>query len=241
MDEVNTYINGDIYIRVTPTDISDVVKDLIALTEYALGELDRVEATNEDLDADCIREPVNDVLEHLKDEKTSLYYGACEHFNILRTDGENHVMISVYPKENVRIKTEDSELKDDYIKLTDFLGSAKYIGRRFRRTVNFEGVKRFTPIPNDELYVVALYATDDAMLVLNVVSDGSYFGMLDPRYFKDGKYELYGGNLNIHTDRKELYKSILLQTYKKYQDNNKASMHGDSDDDSMGPRERGFN
>ena len=239
MTEVNTYINGDIYIKVKPTDMSAVAKELISLTENVVGEADGTQTTNENSDANCMRGPVNDVLKYLKDEKNSLYYELCEHFNILRTDGKNHTMIAVEQKDNVRSEIDDERLKDEYIRLVDFLESANYIGKRFRRTENIEGVKRFTPIPNDDLYVVALYATDDAMLVLNIVSEGSYFGMLDPRYFKDGKYELYGGDLNIYKDRKELYKQVSLQTYKKYRDNNNS--YGSSDSNGMGPRERGFN
>ena len=103
----------------------------------------------------------------IEEKRKKTDYSFCENFNILITDGIKHKMITCSGIVNAEYDVTRKQIEDEFVRLDDFLDSAKYIGRKFRRTANIKNTndKSYQNVDDNNNYIVVLYATDYAMLV----------------------------------------------------------------------------
>ena len=141
----------------------------------------------------------------------------------------------VFEIENVSL----DDINKRFIKLSDFINDAKFIGREFRRTQPVcryskyksvsngfvRGIRRLTLVPNDcgvitdrsymENYEnnknIVLYAKDNMFLVKYISRFGEVYKIIDCSYTSDGNYEFYGDVYEEYRDRDKVYSEIVEQ------------------------------
>lgn len=121
-----------------------------------------------------------------------------------------------------------NELNKGYIKLSEFIKEAEYVGREFRRTVPVITYCNNTSI-KDNSYLdrygfennkhIVLYMKDNTCLVKYMCSYGSGYCIIDCRYIQDSNYEFIGSIYEEYRDRLKVYFDVLKEINKmKYND-----------------------
>jgi len=107
-------------------------------------------------------------------------------------------------------------LQRDFIKLSDFLSKATFVGREFKRTTPIKTStgkidKSYIPFSNGPRYIV-LYATQDLFLIKRIDSYGEEkYSLINSRYTLDGKYEFFGPVHEQYKDKIKVYRDIVTQ------------------------------
>lgn len=141
----------------------------------------------------------------------------------------------VYELDNMSL----DDINKRFIKLSDFIKDAKFIGREFRRirpvcryskykSVSngfVRGIRRLTFVPNncgiieDRSYMenyennknIVLYMKDNMFLVKYISRYGEIYKIIDCSYVCDGNYEFYGGVYEEYRDRDRVYSEVVNQ------------------------------
>ena len=141
----------------------------------------------------------------------------------------------VFEIENVSL----DDINKRFIKLSDFINDAKFIGREFRRTqpvcryskyksvsnVFVRGIRRFTLVPNDcgvitdrsymESYDnsknIVLYVKNNTFLVKYISRSDDVYKIIHSGYVWDGNYEFMGEVYEEYMDRDRVYSEIFEQ------------------------------
>lgn len=132
------------------------------------------------------------------------------------------------------------ELNKRFIKLSDFIRDAEFVGREFRRT---QPVYRYTKfnsvysgfvrginrwhlvntrdynVRTDRSYMrnyendknIVLYMKDNIFLVKYISCYGEFYKIIDCSYTSDGNYEFYGKVYEEYRDRDKVYLDIVKQ------------------------------
>ena len=127
-------------------------------------------------------------------------------------NNEPHPLIRDYNKRE--------ELAKDFIKLSDFLNIATFVGRQFirtshRLTLNGKVDKSFMPSnesSSKEKYIV-LYAMQDLFLI-RVVDDpltSDRYELINSKYTIDGNYKFIGKTYPEYKDKQKVYIEIFEQ------------------------------
>lgn len=150
--------------------------------------------------------------------------------NQYSTDGD-----LVFEIENMSL----DDINKRFIKLSDFIKDAKFVGREFRRTQPVcryskyksvyngyvRGIRRLMLIPNscgvikDRSYMesyensknIVLYVKDNMFLVKYISRYGEIYKIIDCSYVCDGNYEFYGDVYEEYMDRDMVYSEIIKQ------------------------------
>lgn len=215
-NEVDFIINGEIYLKRGPEigDSSNTIKKLDDMI-YGLELLRTKEKDSEKID-DFLTQAKN-----LKDYAESVdgkisFAGTNSFFKAFTTDGINIELreCNIASKKS-RLYNSLEELNNDFIKLSDFLNKATFVGRKFRRTkplgANFGKTDRsFMNTSLDEHIV--LYATQDLFLAkeINYSGDDAYT-LIYSRYTLDGNYVFYGPVYSEYKDTQKVYSEIMEQ------------------------------
>ena len=113
-----------------------------------------------------------------------------------------------------------NKLDKDFIKLSQFLSKATFVGRQFRRT---KPIKDYSGC-DDTSYMnvsgvdicIALYCTQDLFLVkeINSILGLERYRLINSRYTLDGNYEFLGPVYEEYRDKEQVYSEILQQVTK---------------------------
>lgn len=111
-----------------------------------------------------------------------------------------------------------NKLNKDFIKLSQFLSKATFVGRQFRRTKpikDYIGCDNTSYMSGVDIYIV-LYCTQDLFLVksINPILGHESYGLINSQYTLDGNYEFLGPVYEEYRDKEQVYYEILQQVTK---------------------------
>ena len=221
-NDINFIINGEIYLKKgsESADLSELIKktdDIIFCLDYVKP----IEKDKEKIDDFLTKFKLLKTYEESIDEKQS-FSGAGSFWKAFTTDGRSIELRQCDIVQNdARIYSSIEELNSDFIKLSDFLNKATFVGRKFKRTTplkakNGKSDRSFMDVTYNE-YIV-LYATQDLFLVKETDElDGDKYRLIYSRYTLDGNYVFYGEVYSEYKDKQKVYSEILeqLKTYNK--------------------------
>jgi len=225
MKNVEFIIDGEIYLKKNPkvTDYSDLAEELkgiITDIEYDISK------ENPDFSMATKLGGYKHLLDRVEFHNGKLSYIDNIYFWQLSTqDGSTINMTRCEPYiGNPTVKYCSIEkLNRDYIKLSDFLEKAIFVGRSFRRTKPIIDIYEkqdntytddsFASIINTQ-YIV-LYAMQDLFLIKrkDAIHEDEY-GLIDSRYTLDGNYEFFGPVYEEYNNKNRVYSEILEQISK---------------------------
>ena len=116
-----------------------------------------------------------------------------------------------------------NELNYGYIKLSDFLRDAKYIGRGFKRiepVITYYGTDIDICRIIDNMYLeidgydnkyIVLYEKDNIFLVKYMFGYNEWYSIIDCRYIQDGNYQFYGKVYEEYKNIDRVYLEIMEQ------------------------------
>lgn len=117
-----------------------------------------------------------------------------------------------------RVYSSIKNMKNDFIKLSDFLEKATFVGRKFKRT------KALTDLTGDidqsymdfnldiyEIKYIVLYATQDLFLIKMISKYEEEYALINSKYTLDGNYEFFGPVYEEYRNMNKVYKEILEQ------------------------------
>lgn len=141
----------------------------------------------------------------------------------------------VYELDNMSL----DDINKRFIKLSDFIKDAKFIGREFRRTNPVcryskyksvsngfvRGIRRLVLVPNscgvieDRSYMenyennknIVLYMKDNMFLVKYISRFGEVYKIIDCSYVCDDNYEFYGDVYEEYMNREKVYSEVVSQ------------------------------
>ena len=133
---------------------------------------------------------------------------------------QNKIVMQVVNKRKVESKmvfNNVSKMKEHFVRLSDFLSNANYIGREFKRTKpTSNGSKSFM---SSSTGVLALYEYDGIILTKK-----GRFCTLEKYYVDDGNYTFVGDVNEEYRDKDKLYQEImqqLMEYREEYKDSKK--------------------
>lgn len=113
------------------------------------------------------------------------------------------------------------EINKGYIKLSDFLRNANYVGKKFRRTaplITYYGTDEVKYRMKDNSYLdvddyenIVLYSMDNIFLVKCISCFGEIYKIIGCNYIIDGNYEFYGDIYEEYNNRDKIYLEIVKQ------------------------------
>ena len=121
------------------------------------------------------------------------------------------------------------ELDKNFMKLTDFLEKAEYIGKYFKRTrpkyykstglINTKGDIGYMKEDSRHL---ALFKLGNKLLIRtkDLYHEEFEINIIDPRYLDDGNYTFYGNFNKEFEDKKKVYRLIHNQIVGQIKENN---------------------
>lgn len=158
-----------------------------------------------------------------------LYYiddsGVDSFFQICENGLENY---KLYEYDNCGIIKEHEnisldKLKEGFIKLSDFLKNATFVGREFERkgaTIRYSYYGESHVEKRDASYVegfnegeknIVLYIKGNIFLVKHITNNTCEYRIVGCRYTQDGNYKFLGPVYEEYNDRKKVYSEILEQ------------------------------
>ncbi len=226
MENINFVINGELYLKRGPKiiDISDKIielNDKIKDIEYDISKEN----------PDFSNAPLLEYYKQLKDELESLgnqldYRYTDKFFQLFTPDGNTFTLT---PCELAGFIPQAKEyhskekLANDFIKLSDFLNKATFVGKEFKRTkpitLTSGRLDRNYMINNSRTKYIILYAMQDLFLAkridtLNPKCITSRYILINSLYTLDGKYEFFGPIHEEYRDKNKVYSEILKQVNK---------------------------
>ena len=159
----------------------------------------------------------NNTLDKVKNDLEKIYNCdvstlAFTHFWRIMPISETNVQLNLLCDEvNVECYGKNEWLDNLFIKLTDFLKEAKYVGRYFYRTEGIMDKKNnivdlnYTKMLGCQ--ALLLYQTE----YLSIVLINGKYELIDSKYINDGYIEYYGEKEDYYQDRNEFIQSIYKQ------------------------------
>lgn len=157
---------------------------------------------------------------------TERSYAGTESFWQLSATNDKLIILNRCDKmfQSKRVYSSIERIKNDFIKLSDFLEKAIFVGRKFKRikpTKDSGGEQDDSYILYDKKFssqYIVLYATQDLFLIKRIDRIlGEEYALINSRYTLDGNYEFFGPVYEEYRDRNKVYREILEQIngYKK--------------------------
>ena len=117
------------------------------------------------------------------------------------------------------------ELNNGYIKLSDFIKNARFIGREFKRIgpgITYYGIDRDMAKIRDSRYLeideygyddkyIVLYEKDNTFKVRYICGNSRWYGIVDCIYIQDGMYKFIGPVYEEYRDKEKVYLEIVEQ------------------------------
>lgn len=116
------------------------------------------------------------------------------------------------------------ELNKNFIRLSDFLKIAKFVGREFKRNKPIkdyagEDDNSFRQIIDNRTKYIVLYATQELFLIKRVDKYRDKYALINSRYTLDGNYEFFGPVYEEYRDTKKVYSEIFNQVSEQMKKN----------------------
>lgn len=164
---------------------------------------------------------IRDNLEENKMQLDDLYI---DEFYVLITNGVDFQLESSkhhLNESDYRIYHDKSQMTREFTSLIDFLNTATFVGRKFRRLkpIVTDGIKDYSYTDLQlklDGEVIVLYAMQDLFLVKDMSKMfGTRYELIRSKYTLDNNYEFYGKVYNEYADMGQVYKEISIQLSKE--------------------------
>lgn len=212
------FINGEIYLKKGPS----IFNSTITLSDvYERIDDLNFELSKENPDFSLARDLK--AYENLKDQFEAvdgkLDYSYTEDFWQAYKERNGILLKCSYSNSVERVYKDIEQLESDFVKLSDFLDKATFVGRKFRRTKPVihhtgKGDKSYMFV-DDKYYYIVLYAMQDLFLVMKHSYNGDEYLLINSQYTLDGNYEFYGEVFQEYADKDMVYREILEQIENK--------------------------
>jgi len=209
------FINGEIYLKKGPTvfnqeyNLNARIDDL----KFVLSK------ENPDLSLFETLEFYEELKEEVQGKADVIDYSGTEFFWQAFNDNNGVLVTCAMASCLDKVYKSMAEMERDFIKLSDFLDKAIFVGRNFRRTkpIVFQTgkVANMYMSETDEYYHVVLYAMQDLFLVKKYSKIGEEYQLINSQCTMDGNYEFYGEVFNQYADKDMVYREILEQVEHK--------------------------
>ena len=209
------FINGEIYLKKGPIvfnqyhNLNDKIDDL----KFVLSK------GNPDLSLFETLEFYEELKEEVWRKDDVIDYSGTEFFWQAFNDNKGVLVTCAMASSLDKIYKSIDEMERDFIKLSDFLDKATFVGRKFRRTkpIVFQAgkVAKMYMSETGEYYHVVLYAMQDLFLVKKYSKIGEEYQLINSQCTMDGNYEFYGEVFNQYADKDMVYREILEQVEHK--------------------------
>lgn len=214
--ENNIIINGDIYLKRGPeifnpdSSLDDEINELEFETSKEIPDFE-----------------LFDYLEKFKSIRGMAgqqdYWGT-DSFWKMFTDGETFEMLECRQPYLKKSYSSFDELNKNFIRLSDFLKIAKFVGREFKRNKPIkdyagEDDNRYCLLKNDGTKYVVLYATQELFLIKWINNLFDEYALIKSRYTSDGNYEFFGPVHEEYRDTKKVYSEIFNQVSEQMKKN----------------------
>ena len=220
MDYIDCLINGEIYLKRGPEpfksqdlqDIDDKIYDLnfnLSSSNSDFNDFDKLEKLTEI--KNCFSEIIG------KPD----YSGCSSFWQLFTNDGTSITMIrndSYHQKRNYDNKR---QAERDFVKLSDFLENATFVGREFKRTqpIVIDINIRYGKYKEDKSYMgnvdsfkyIVLYATQELFLIKRICNGKEEYGLINSKYTLDGNYVFFGEVYEEYKDKEKVYSEVFKQ------------------------------
>ena len=199
-------INGEIYIKRGPEifHIPDSIKDN---KNYLEGDS---LSDNPKLPPWFNKLAMN-IINNMESHEGKKDYNGCSEFwtSIVSDNGiymmeqsENKLFVTIFNYKSRK------DLNKDFIRLSEFLGKAMYVGRYLKRTSQLDSNE---VLMNEDNTVFVLYELNDLMLVNNRIDGYQRYKILPALFTEDGNYTYYGPYTSEFDNREEISGEIYRQ------------------------------
>lgn len=205
MKYIDILVNGEIYLK-RGTSTLEPIKKLQETIDYENTE-------DEDF------EIFNSLLDNLKKKHTD-YSGTTSFWQLFTNDGSSIMMKACRSLLKKYYYTKES-MEQDFIKLTDFLEYATFVGREFKRTkpVVIDNNIRYSKYKEDKSYMgnvdsfkyIVLYATQELFLIKRICNGKEEYGLINSKYTLDGNYVFFGEVYEEYKDKEKVYSEVFKQ------------------------------
>ena len=123
-----------------------------------------------------------------------------------------------------KIYESKSDMDEDFIKLSEFLDKATYVGKHFKRTKPIKIDSKYNDnsyMSDKQLKYIVLYEYNDLFLTKEITPFGECYFIIDSRYLLDKNYILYGPTYEEYKDKSKLYTEIFKQSTRLNEQNNR--------------------
>lgn len=211
---------GEIYLKrgpeiYNPDKDIDEISDKISDIEFDMSK------ENPDFSGSTKLENYQALKNFTESLRGKMDYTGTTHFWQVNAINDSQIELNMCESTSEISKTYTSigKLKKDFIKLSEFLEKATFVGREFKRTspiLTFSGKldKSYMQIIGITKYIV-LYATQDLFLIKRINDYGNAkYALINSRHTLDGKYEFFGPVYEEYKDKNKVYSEILAQATK---------------------------
>ena len=216
---IDFIINGELYLKRGP-EVFNPSSELSELDD----KISDIEFDISKENPDFSKLPMLDKYQGLKNMMEYArgrqdYSGTCSFWQLF-TDGNEYTLYECETSLAI-IKEYNSQqkLNNDFIKLSEFLKKATFVGRHFNRTKSIttttgkvdRSYMKINLGVHETEYIV-LYATQDLFLIKSIDRIlGEKYALINSRYTLDGNYEFFGPVYEEYRDTNKVYKEILEQ------------------------------
>ncbi len=203
------FINGEIYLKKGPTVFNQKhnLNDKLDELNFELSK------GNPDLSLFETLKFYEELKEEVQGKEDVIDYSGTEFFWQAFNDNNGVLVTCAMASYLDKIYKSIDEMERDFIKLSDFLDKATFVGRKFRRTKPAllpSGVSaKMYMNETDERYHIVLYAMQDLFLVKKYSKFGEEYQLINSQCTMDGNYEFYGKVFDQFADKDMVYREIL--------------------------------
>ena len=214
---------------------NDFGEKLIDKFNYVINEINDMDSSYKEKMSKYLKGYLSDCLSFIRlggnienlngkeDKKNNKYdYSGLSDFWFLNYDGNDFILTpnTNYFKTNY---TTEEALNNDFIKLSEFLKRAKFVGREFKRTKPLPNNYSFCQTVNDGVKHIVLYATNELFLARRTgfIGHPDAYILIEKRYIEDGNYAFFGPIHNEYNNTIKIYNDIreqLKSTNKEYKE-----------------------
>lgn len=221
-NNINFIIDGEIYLKRAPkvnnySQLIEETKDTIFDIEFDISKEKPDFSKSKSLDE--YRHQLN----RIQHNHNQLDYSENIYFWQLSTEDGQTISLTIctpYIGNKNIVYHSIERMNQDYIKLSEFLEKATFVGRKFRRTkpiINTDGEEDLTYTKDSLATVIntqyiVLYATQELFLIKRIdMMHKDEYSLIVSKYTLDGNYEFFGPVYEEYKDKNKVYTEILEQ------------------------------
>ena len=226
---IDFIINGELYLKRGPETYSSSNKVRELDDEISDIEFDMSKENPDFSKADKLAgyQKLRNMAKSL--EGKTDYSGTTDFWQLSTSDGRNINLQRCETEYNIN-KTYQSiqVMNKDFIKLSEFLKKAIFVGREFRRTKPVQHSsgyinKSFMESGLIKTRYIVLYATQDLFLIRRIDKyTGDKYTLINSLYTLDGNYEFFGPVYREYKDINKVYYEILEQVTSNHKGRRKS-------------------